>query len=252
MPIHANLWDAIEVLDRFVVVTTGPDVSREWCRAGAVAKETGPHQEAPCWHCTPFMRAGTCEHTHAALLQPMEEAALPQRKPHAPFGGTYARRGTVRLTCGGGDTPRARCGPNRSISAPAPGRERTRWGPPRGETSARAWLRRLCRHFCKCGRGVERSLFMVDGGRCVSSRSARRGGFKTAGRTEATGTDRRSARSSTALATQHHALATVNVDNPPTAQRLTSGSVPRQQDLYAGPAPGTGHSLLAENNAGTL
>ena len=40
--------------------------------------------------------------------------------------------------------------------------------------------------------------------------------------------------------------ATVKVDNLPTAQRLTSGSVPSQQELYAGPALGTGHSLLAK------
>ena len=156
----------------------------------------------------------------------------------------------MRLTCGGGDTPRARCGPNSSIFCTCSARERTRLGPPRGETSARAWLRRLCRHFCKCGRGVGRSLFMVDGGRCllgvpdvVASRL-----LVAAKRRERTGAlpEAADGGSFTALATQHHALATVKVDNSPTAQRLTSGSVPSQQDLYAGPAPGTGHSLLAK------
>ena len=255
MPIHANLWDAIEVLDRFVVVTTGPDASKEWCRAGAVAKETGPHQEALCWHCTPFMRAGTCEHTHAALLQrgriPMEEAALPQRKPHAPFGGTYARRGTVRLTCGGGDTPRSRCGPNSSISAPA------------ADGSAPAGDHRVERLLQELGLDVHAGTFASAGVEwgdlcswwmadvvsllgvpdVVASRL-----LVAAKRRERTGAlpEAADGGSFTALATQHHALATVKVDNLPTAQRLTSGSVPSQQDLYAGPAPGTGHSLLAK------
>ena len=82
---------------------------------------------------------------------------------------------------------------------------------------------------------VEWEIFVHGRWRCVSSRSARRGDFKAAGRSEATGTDRPEAAeggSFTALATQHHALATVKVDSLPTAQRLTSGKHTRSGPSY--------------------
>ena len=103
VPLSSRLWEAVEVLGRSCLVAVGPKATQLWSRylgsaisesvnaaAVAAAAADTKHTDVVCWNCKHFVLAGTCEHTHAALLElgriSTVVSSVPRQKPRGPLG----------------------------------------------------------------------------------------------------------------------------------------------------------------------